>query len=70
MKGHVDRVSDTRFRHQEVYLATLENQDTLEELREPDRTVPSLVWLARPSHEKREGLGTCAYRVRDSTEIP
>ena len=35
-------MSDARFRHRAVYLATLENQDTLGELRELDRTVLSL----------------------------
>ena len=47
MKGHVDRMSDARFRHQEVYLATSENQDTLGELRELDRTVLSLKYTTR-----------------------
>ena len=46
MKGHVDRTSDTRFQHREVYLATLENQHRLGELREPDWTVLSLKYTA------------------------
>ena len=41
MKGHVDRMSDARFRDREVYLATLENQGRLGELLEPDWTVLS-----------------------------
>ena len=32
----------------------------------PTSSGGSVVWLARPSHVKREGLGTCVYRVRDS----
>ena len=47
MKGHVDRMSDDRFRQREVYLAALGNQDTLGELREPDRTVLSLKYTTR-----------------------
>ena len=37
----VDRMSGARFRHRQVYLATLENQGRLGELREPDWTVLS-----------------------------
>ena len=55
MKGHVDRMSDVRFRHQEVYLATLENQDTPGELREPDWTVLLLKYTTRTD--------TCAIQI-------
>ena len=55
MKGHVDRMSDVRFRHREVYLATLEKQDTLGELCEPDWTILSLKYTTRTD--------TCAIQI-------
>ena len=55
MKVHVDRMSDVRFQHREVYLATLENQGRLGELREPDWTVLSLKYTTR--------IDTCAIQT-------